>query len=217
MMPPETPDDLIVLAADGSMKIVFEEVLKRHLSLGIRKISYRVILQPDHDPGVLQSGHRLLQAQSNNYRHGLTVCDLHGCGKEFRPREELEDSIEKHLSHHWNDRAAAIVIDPELEVWVWTDSPHVAEVIGWPGGMPALQDWLRNEGFLLVGQAKPSDPKAALQKAQRLRRKRQSSSLFRTLASKVSLQNCIDPAFLKLKATLQRWFPAGTPASDWPR
>ena len=214
MMTPGTPEDLIVLAADGSIKAVFEAVLNRHHSLGIREISYRVILQPDHDPGVLQSGHKLLQAQSKNYRHGLTVCDRQGCGKEFRPREELEASIEKHLSNHWGDRAAAIVIDPELEIWVWTDSPHVAEVIGWPSGMPALQHWLRSEGFLAEGQVKPNDPKTALQKAVRLRKKRQSSSLFRILASKVSLKNCIDPAFLKLRATLTRWFPDTASSAD---
>jgi hypothetical protein len=194
------------------MRVAVEEVLKRHHSLGIHEISYKVVQQPTHDSGVLQSGHKLLESQNKNYRHALEICDRHGCGKEALPREELETLIENQLSNHWADRAAAIVIDPELENWVWTDSPHVAQVIGWPGGMPALRTWLQNEGLLIRGCAKPTDPKAAFQKALRWTRKPSSSSLFQTIASKVSLQACTDPAFLKLRATLQRWFPA---AGTW--
>ncbi|HYW44267.1 MAG TPA: hypothetical protein VE959_15505 [Bryobacteraceae bacterium] len=203
-----TLQDLIVLAADGSMQGALEEVLKRYHSLGIREISYKVIQQPNFDPGVLHSGHSLLQSQNKNYLHAVAVCDRHGCGKEALPREELETLIEKSLSNHWADRAAAIVIDPELENWLWADSPHVAKEIGWPGGKIELREWLRNEGFLTPGQSKPSDPKAALEKALRLTKRRQSSALYRTLASKVTLQQCADPAFLKLTETLRRWFSA---------
>ena len=213
MMPRATPQDLIVLAADRSMQGALEEVLKRHHSLGIREISYKVIQQPNYDSGVLQSGHRLLQSQNKNYLHALAICDRHGCGNEALPREQLERLIENRLSTHWADRSAAVVIDPELENWLWTDSPHVAKAIGWPGGMIKLRVWLRNEGFLAQGQSKPSNPKAALEKALRLTTNRRSSSLYRTLALKVSLQQCIDPAFLKLTETLRRWFPAAGASS----
>lgn len=207
-MPTAAPKDLIVLAADGSMKLALEEVLRRYHSLGIREISYEIIQHLNHDPGVLQSGYLLLQAQSRNYLHALAVCDRHGCGREDLPREQLEAMIEDSLSKHWVDRAAAVVIDPELENWLWTDSPHVAKEIGWPDGMAALREWLLNEGFLAQGRSKPNAPKAALEKALRLTAKRRSSALYQTLASKVSLRQCIDPAFLKLSETLRGWFPA---------
>ena len=211
MTPTESPQDLIVLAADLDMQRALEEVLKRPDSLGIREISYRVISHLYHDSGVLQSGDRLLQAQNRNFRHALAICDRHGCGKESLSRDELERLIEERLSNHWEDRAAAIVIDPELENWLWTDSPHVAAGIGWRGGMRGLRACLHDEGFLPQGQSKPSDPKAALLKALRLTKKRQSSALYQTLASKVSLQVCADPAFLKLGSTLRRWFAAAGP------
>jgi hypothetical protein len=182
-------------------------VLRRHQPLGIRAISYDVIQQPNYDTAFLQSAHLTLQAQSRNFRHALAVCDRHGCAKSLLPRERLEALIENQLANQWGDRAAAIVIDPELENWVWADSPHVAEAPGWQGGMSALWTWLRNKGLLAEGQTKPAGPQAVLLEALRLKNKRKSSSLFKDLASKVSLHACIDPAFLKLRSTLQGWFP----------
>jgi len=207
MTPAEQQQDLIVLAADLSMQVALQEVLRRHHSLGIREISFKVIQQPNYDTAFLQSGDLTLRSQSRNYRHALAVCDRHGCAKSGLPRERLEAMIEKRLENHWSNRAAAIVIDPELENWMWADSPHVAEALGWQGGMSALWAWLRNEGLLAEGQAKPANPQAALHKALRLKNKRKSSSLFKDLASKVSLHTCIDPAFLKLRSILQGWFP----------
>jgi hypothetical protein len=120
----------------------------------------------------------------------------------------LEALIEERLSNHWEDRAAAIVIDPELENWLWTDSPHVAEEIGWTRGISDLREWLHDAGFLAQGQSKPSDPKAAKQRVMQLTKKHSSAALFQAVAKRVSLQRCVDPAFRKLKATLRGWFPA---------
>jgi len=209
MIPAEGQRDLVVLVADLDMKAMIDAALKRTPALGIREVSHFVAQHLYRDSGVLQGAHDFLQSQSRNYLHALTVCDRQGCGREDLSREQLETMIEGRLSNHWADRAAAVVIDPELENWVWADSPHVARAIGWPDGMPALRTWLLNEGFLAEGQAKPADPKAALLKALRSTRQRQSSALYQAVASTVSLRRCGDPAFLKLRAKLQSWFPAG--------
>jgi hypothetical protein len=211
MTPVAAPKDLIVLAADSSIEAAMTALLGRYQALGIAMISHAVILQPNYDSGVLRSGAATLQAQRRNYLHALTICDRHGCGKESAPREHLESRIEKQLAVHWEDRATAIVIDPELENWFWTDSAHVAETVGWKKGMGDLRQWLGREGFLTPGKTKPTDPKAALQKALRLTRKPKSSSLYGSLASKASFKHCTDPAFLKFKATLQSWFPVESP------
>jgi hypothetical protein len=158
MTPREKPKDLIVLAADLSMQVAIKEVLNRHSSLGIREISHDVLAHPNNDPGVFREAHNFLQAQTRNYLHALAACDRDGCGKEALPREQLEALIESRLSIHWADRAAAVVIDPELESWVWADSPHVAQAIGWPGDMSSLRTQLRKEGLLVEGRAKPADP-----------------------------------------------------------
>jgi len=209
-MMPEERKDLIVLAADLSMQVALKQILKRHQSLGIREISCDVEHHPLCDPGVFQGAHNFLQGQRRNYHRALAICDRHGCGKEALPREQLESIIEGRLSSGWDDRAAAIVIDPELENWLWTDSPHVAQGVGWTDAMP-LRTWLRNEVLLAEGRVKPTDPKAALERVLRRTRKPKSSSIFESLASKVSFRSCTDPAFLKLIATLQSWFPPAGP------
>jgi hypothetical protein len=211
MTPLASPKDLIVLAADLSMRLSIEELLKSHHSLAIRQISFDVRSHPNNDPGVFGEAHLFLQAQVRNYRHAMAVCDRQGCGREAMPRGNIESSIDGRLGLHWADRAAAIVIDPELETWLWTDSPHVARAVGWNGDMPSLRAWLQVQGLWPEGGLKPPDPKAALETVLRYARMQKSSSLFQSLAREVSLKSCACPAFRKFCATLQCWFPtAGT-------
>jgi hypothetical protein len=212
MTPESSMKDLVVLAADSQMRAALDKILgSRTDSLRIRRISFTTIEHPFRDPGMLQSGPELVQAQSGNYRHAILVCDHDGCGRDELPREGIEKLLEARLARRWGDRAAAIVIDPELENWVWANSPRVADAIGWPGGMSALRIWLSDQGYLAEGQAKPTSPKEALDEVLRITRNRRSSSLYQSLAERVTLAGCADPAFLKLCATLQRWFPATPP------
>jgi hypothetical protein len=90
MTPGDKPKDLIVLAADLSMRVAVEAVLKRHHPLRIREISYDVFAHPKNDPGVFREAHSFLQAQTRNYQHAVAACDRDGCGKEALPREQLE-------------------------------------------------------------------------------------------------------------------------------
>lgn len=119
----------------------------------------------------------------------------------------MEAKIEDNLSRTgWKDRSAAIVIDPELEVWVWSDSPVVEKQLKWSSRYPGLRDWLVSKGFLRADATKPSRPKEAVEAVLREVRLPRSSSLYRALAERVSLAKCTDRAFEKLRSTLQRWF-----------
>lgn len=133
--------------------------------------------------------------------------DREGCGNEGLMREELEQQFEHKLSlSGWKERAAAVVLDPELEIWVWSDSPHVAEVLGWTDSDLSLHDWLIQKGFLQPGRFKPERPKEAMESALQQAKKQHSSVLFHRLAQRVSMDRCADPAFLKLKEKLREWF-----------
>ena len=123
-------------------------------------------------------------------------------------REQLESIIESNLSRHWPERSAAIVIDPELEAWVWSESPTLVRALGSQGDFSTLRDWLKQAGFGFNGPVKPARPKEALEKILRQNRKRRSSDLYGKLSSIVTLAACTDPAFEKLRRTLQSWFPA---------
>ena len=106
------------------------------------------------------------------------------------------------------------MLDPELEAWVWSNSPHVDDVAGWQNRRLPLRRWLISQGYLQEGATKPEQPKEALEAALRTVRKPRSASLYRQLAERVSLRRCNDPSFLELKTVLTAWFPAGNPLLD---
>jgi hypothetical protein len=199
--------DLFVLVSDGQMQAAVEGICARHQALGIRPLDAEIRRHPRQDAGCCGEGAAFFKPFVSEYRYALLMLDREGCGRETLSPEELEQQAEAELAGSgWPGRAAAVVLDPELEIWVWSDSPHVDAQIGW-SGQPALREWLREAGFLEPQQVKPARPKEALEAALRKMRKPRSAALFRTLADKVSLSRCTDRAFLKLKATLQTWFP----------
>jgi hypothetical protein len=94
-----------------------------------------------------------------------------------------------------------------LEIWVWSDSPEVPRVLGWPSAPPDLSTWLISKGFIHAAGTKPQRPKEAVEAAIRRARKPRSSALYFELASRVSVRRCTDPAFAKLQMVLKNWFP----------
>lgn len=111
----------------------------------------------------------------------------------------------------WRDCSKTIVIDPELEAWVWGHSPVVAEVLGWGARYRELRSWLESQGLWPKDHPKPPNPKEALQRAMREAglqgRVKRSPTKFYELGRKVSVRGCSDPAFGELRDTLQAWFP----------
>jgi hypothetical protein len=207
--------DLVVLAADGQMEFTVKGLLTRGEAIGFREPSVDIHVHPAKDPGCFLRGHEFLRSFHRQYRHAIVMLDREGCGKEESSRESLENELEQRLSTSgWGDRAVAIILDPELEIWVWSDSPEVDAVLGWSGRTPRLAEWLQAEGYSRSSRTKPDRPKEALEQALRLVRKGRSSTIFLQLAQRVSVNRCTDPALLKFKNTLQKWFgrtDAGTP------
>jgi hypothetical protein len=207
-MPDEFPEDLIVLVADTSMQFALRGILNRHQSLRTRPIDSRVIRHIDNDPGCLREGPDFLRPWISKSKHALLILDLHGCGRDQARRESVEEDLEDRLARSgWGERAVAIVIDPELEAWVWTESPHLEPALGWRAGRSALRQLLCDSGLWDAGSPKPNRPQRALDLILRSTRKRRTSALFSQLAATVSLDRCTDPAFQKLKAILPTWFP----------
>lgn len=203
----EYQKDLAVLVADKNMEFSIKGILQRPEALGIRHISFDISTHLENDPGCFLRGHDFLRPFVNTFRHALVILDHHGCGKETRTREQIERDIEKRLyTSGWEGRAAAIVIHPELENWLWSDSPEVDTALGWKGKSPPLRTWLKDHGFHETGLSKPSPPKEAVENALREVRKPRSSSIYFQIAESVSFKRCEDPAFLKLKETLIQWF-----------
>jgi hypothetical protein len=207
--------DLIAVVADLDTEQALHGILLRRKSLGIRPITHKIDRYVRRDAGCYRQGHDYLRPFTRQFAYALVLFDRHGCGGERKPRDALEGDLEERLSRNgWRGRAAAIAIDPELEAWAWSTSPEVAQVLGWRGTIADLYRWLEERSLMTAGATKPDDPKMALRKALREVGKRASPAIFRQLAERVSLDRCTDAAFVKLKETLRRWFPAVDPSED---
>lgn len=201
--------DLVVLLADQNAESAIRGILGRHESLGIRPVSYDTFVHPERDPGCLRRASEFLRPFSRQYDKALVIFDHQGCGREQVEAESLEAEVESSVAiAGWPDRVVTLVLKPELETWVWADSPHVASVLGWGGQRPPLLEWLDHEGFPADSLGKPNPPKEAMERVLRQMRRPRSSALYSDLASRVSLTRCQDAGFQKLHRRLQDWFPA---------
>ncbi|MBN1510552.1 MAG: hypothetical protein JXB13_00925 [Phycisphaerae bacterium] len=204
--------DLVVLVPDKDIEQAICGLLERYQSLGIRRPSVAaIIVHPNRDPGVFHTGHQLIRPFVGAARFALIVFDRAWEGAPSTDAEALSTQVEGRCRCDWGDHASCVCIDPEVENWVWSDSPHVATALGWPDRSELLC-WLRSRGLWPADAAKPPDPKAAFEAAVREKKIVPSSSIFGKLARNVGLDRCHDPAFLRLRSILHSWFPL-TPAS----
>ena len=200
--------DVFALVADKSMEQAFEGLLAQHEELRIRQIRYDIEVHPNHDAGCRKNAVEMLRPYINGYRYALVVFDYHGCGSKAT-RKNLQREVQENLERNgWEDRCKVIVIEPELENWVWAPSGEVSEILGWGSDFLTLKQWLQKRGLWLDSALKPSDPKRAMHESLRHKRVRRSSTLFKQIANISQPQDCQDPAFIELRETLQRWFPA---------
>lgn len=199
--------DLIVLVADKNIHYGLRGLFARPRALGIRQIDAEILVHPRRDPACAREAHAFLRPFARLFDHALVVYDHEGSGFEHRPSAEVAAQVRTNLAGDWRDRGDVVVLDPELEIWVFSDSPHVANCLGWRR-QRRLRHWLQERGMWPDGTRKPPAPRAALERVlQELRRPR-SSSLYECLGRRVGTRDCVDPAFVRLRTVLSGWFPA---------
>jgi hypothetical protein len=201
--------DLYVLAADLDQEQALKSLLaNRSASLGIREIRFETSKHPRHDAGCRKEGVELLRTLQGQAAHALLVLDHEGCGDEASSATEIEAKLDRQLATSgWGERARAMVIEPEIEAWIWSGSPRVDTVLGWAGRTPPLRQWLERQGHVAADHAKPKRPKEAFRAALHESRVKPSAALFADLARTVSLDRCADRTFLRLREFLASWFP----------
>jgi len=210
MSSPDDTRDLVVLVPGRNDEAAVRSLLNRPGELGIRPIKFVTHVHSRRDPGCLRESHSFLSPLSGQFAHALVMFDRIGSGRESNSAEELETLVVGQLeASGWKGRAGAIVIDPELEAWVWADSANVDRHLGWSGRSPSLREWLTSVGQVAIGQ-KFVNPTKAVELALRKARIPRSSSVYADLAGTVSLRRCQDPAFARFKEVLQNWFPLDT-------
>ena len=199
--------ELVVLVADIQQEKTLDTLLReRYHSFGIRPVSaYDIFRHPRKDPGVFHEAADFLAPYVTSHRHALVMLDAAwdgAPGDAVHLRAQLMNGMQ---AKGWRRNTyQVIVIDPELEIWVWADSTEVPGVLrtSWDD----IYALARKAGYWDEDQLKPGHPKELLEALLRQQRRPRSSALFQEIARRVGLSRCQDPAFVMLRETLQAWF-----------
>ena len=173
--------DLAILVPGKDEEQTIDGLLAcRSESLSIPPLRYKLLVHPRRDPGCLREARSLLQPFERIARRAIVLFDHEGSGAEDTEPGKIESEVERQLAS-----------------------------AGWAGRQPPLRQWLVDHGWLSDQKDKPSRPKEALEAALYESKVMRSAAIYRTLAKRVSVRRCMDPAFERLKTTLKEWFGTG--------
>ena len=208
--------DLLVYVADGNMAEAVGGLLERagaHHVIGCAPFTFdsRIdikVAKGQNDSGMHCRGDELIKPFAGEYRHAVVIMDEEWDGSPGAAA--IEAQLRAHLrAAGWpEERGLALVVSPEADIWLWSDSPHTATALGWPS-WDTLRPALEGQGYLEAGHQKPARPKEAAEWALRQGPKRipRSSRLYREVAGKVSVRRCADRALEGFLDQLRLWFP----------
>jgi len=158
--------ELIVLVADKNTQFAMEGLLTRHQAFQMRKLTrgnFDIYVHPLRDPGVFKEAAAFLRPYQKQYQYALVLLDREGSGQEKKTAREIADEIKTNLERNgWRKRAEVIVLDPELEIWAWANSPHLATHTGW-AELRSLMNFVKNSGIWEADASKPERPKEAFE------------------------------------------------------
>lgn len=210
--------DCFFLVADKNMEFVLRGLFGRaglHRSIGCSTFVFDVtedcLIAAYRDPDVQKKSADYTRTKQLTHKNLVVMLDSAWDGSPGA--EAIREQIANDLRRGgWpENRFAVIVIDPELEVWMWQESPHVHDALAFDPdrfGAPSLRGWLADRGLWFPHEKKPRDPKKAFTTVLAEASRPRSSTIYKKIASRVSLNECTDPAFNTLCDALRRWFPA---------
>jgi hypothetical protein len=207
--------DCLFLVADKNMEGMLKGFLSRsafHRTMGCGRFDFDshqdlLVAHGQNDPGLYTRANAFLQPYAGTHRHAVVMVDAEWSGSPGK--DAIAGRLAAHLrSAGWSEgNGCAVVITPELENWVWQESPHVCAALGFVGTYTALRSALEAEGFWRNGEAKPHRPKEAVEWTLRRSRKGRSSAIYQGLANRITIRRCTDPALCALRTALIGWFP----------
>ena len=206
--------DCMFYVADLNMAETFKGFLTRpqfHQSLGCAAFEFDLLTDIKHAAGIADSLHTqaglLLRDFQTTHKRLVVAQDCAFVGTPGQAK--ILDNLTKQLeSVGWaTEDFIVLAIDPELEQWIWQDSPHVEAALN-HRSPPSLRESLQKQGLWLTDNPKPNNPKKTLQDVAYKNNKRRSSAIYGEIASKVSVKHCVDTEFQRLVAQLRAWFPA---------
>jgi hypothetical protein len=159
------------------------------------------------DGGIHRRAHVLLRPYIRSHQNALVILDKN-FGRQL-PAAAVRGEIFGNLVRNgWPAECVeVIVIDPELEVWLWQrGNPHIARAFRYNGSVP-LEEFLEAEGLWPSAALKPARPKEAARLLLRQYRAGAPMVVYARIVENISVSGCQDPAFSLLAGALRRWFP----------
>lgn len=160
-----------------------------------------------NDPGLWTRANELVRPFLTTHHKAVVALD---CAWNGSPGQAaiLECISQQLQDSGWDtNRFVVIAINPELEEWIWQDSPILEKELR-HSGPASLRLSLAERGLWPANQSKPPSPKEVFLQIQEENRVKKSSAVFKRIAAAVPIAACTDPEFKRLIAQLQAWFPA---------
>lgn len=206
--------DCLFLVADKSIEAMIAGFLSSdnfHLKIGCNYFKFEQkhdlrVAHGKNDPGIYTIANELLQPYYKTHRRVIVILDAAWNGSPGAIK--INEQVKNHCRNAgWNDdNHCVIVIDPELENWIWQNNINVCKELGSKDSYETLKAELVTHKFWLREHSKPNQPKEAVEYILKKNRIPVSAALYKNIAMKVTTKNCTDAAFLKLKTTLIQWF-----------
>jgi len=160
-----------------------------------------------NDPGLYLRAAELLRPRLGEYGHAIVMLDAEWDSAPSANDQRCEIEGRLYQAGWPEDSIVAIVVEPEIDAWLWTGTVHTARALNWPN-YEELEAFLLERGFLREGEQKPQRPKEAALLAIREKQRPFSSAIHRYVAENASITKyCLEPGLCRLVETLRRWFP----------
>ena len=211
--------DCVFLTADSTMKQALLGFLTRNdcfrdYNLGTAPFKFDqnedLFSSATMDPGTYTTGEELLKPFQKTHKHAVVLLDAEWDGSPGADAIRTDLTARIKATGWAEDSFKVIVIDPELEAWIWQRNQRVASALKF-NSVPEMVAAVKAAKIAWPeDQPKPSRPKEALEAVATKKRKiGYSSALHRSITASVTLVGCQDEAFLQLRHILQTWFPIG--------
>lgn len=211
--------DCLFFVADKTMRETFLGFLSREdraAQLGCGNFDFDpaedlFFAAGQNDPGLYTRAGSLLSPFLQSHRKAVVVLDCDWDGSPGQAQILLNITTQLQQSGWALEDVIVIAIEPELEQWIWQDSPVLSDELRMeaPQGLKAT---LSQRGLWRAEDAKPQSPKDLFIQLRRENNVKLSSSIFKRIASRVPVAACGDDEFRRLVAQLQAWFPEEAPA-----
>lgn len=186
-----------------------QALLNRVHGLGIRHVTFEFDLRFNT---VRTQGPNIARERRRRFPYVICLWDHRGSGQEHKPASQVQGKVQAHLNGNTlKGCSKAIVIDPELEIWLWQDWTAIAVAL--KVEEKQLAKWLKNyqqRQFPThsVQELVQRFPQEALEAVVQQAGEKPDSALYGRIADAANFELWSkEPSFRQLRRTLRRWFP----------